>query len=162
MQRLILIIAICTGVLWGGLVGADEIDDAVSDSAFAAYNRGDYAEALNLFRFLAEKGDAEAQNNLGVMYDYGEGVPKDHAEAVRWYRKAAEQGHASAQSNLGFMYLTGYGVPKDYVQAYMWSYLAVARGNKMAKKNRDIVAKRMTRFQIFKARRLAKEWKSKE
>ena len=121
-----------------------------------------YAEALEGYRVLAKKGDAEAQNNLGVMYDYGEGVPKDYAEAVKWYRKAAVQEDAEAQSNLGFMYLTGYGVPKDYVQAYMWSYLAVAQGNKMARKNRDIVAKRMTRFQILKARRLAKEWKPKK
>ena len=153
MRRLILIIAICTGVLWGGPAGAGE----AFDRAYAAYKRGEYAEALAGFRLLAEKGDAEAQNNLGVMYDYGEGVPKDFAEAVKWYRKAAVQGDVEAQTNLGFMYLTGYGVPKDYVQAYMWSYLAAARDNKMARKNRDIVAKRMTRFQILKAKRLAKE-----
>ena len=158
MRRFILIIAICTGVLWGGPADADE----ALDRANASYKRGDYAEALEGFSDLAEKGDAEAQNNLGVMYDYGEGVPKDYAEAVKWYRKAAVQEYAEAQTNLGFMYLTGYGVPKDYVQAYMWSYLAVAQGNKMARKNRDIVAKRMTRFQILKAKRLAKEWESKK
>ena len=36
--------------------------------------------------------DADAQFNLGVMYDTGEGVPQDDAEAVRWFRLAAEQG----------------------------------------------------------------------
>ena len=40
----------------------------------------------------AEQGHADAQYNLGLMYDYGGGVPEDDAEAVRWYRKAAEQG----------------------------------------------------------------------
>ena len=40
----------------------------------------------------AEKGNAPAQFNLGLMYDNGRGVPKDEAEAVKWYRKAADQG----------------------------------------------------------------------
>lgn len=61
-----------------------------------AYNAGDYATALGEWMPLAEQGDATAQNNLGVMYEYGLGVPKDDAEAVKWYRMAAEQGNALA------------------------------------------------------------------
>ena len=52
-------------------------------------------------RALAEAGDAEAQNNLGLMYFNGRGVAQDEAEAVAWYRRAAEQGFANAQYNLG-------------------------------------------------------------
>lgn len=48
----------------------------------------------------AEQGDAEAQFDLGVMYDYGDGVAKDKAKAVYWYTKAAEQGNAEAQKAL--------------------------------------------------------------
>ncbi|HIF93894.1 MAG TPA: sel1 repeat family protein [Myxococcales bacterium] len=48
-------------------------------------------------REAAEQGDADAQNNLGVMYANGYGVAENYAEAVKWYRKAAEQGDASAQ-----------------------------------------------------------------
>jgi TPR repeat protein len=44
-----------------------------------------------------EPYDAKAQFNLGVMYDKGEGAPRDHAEAMKWYRKAADQGNAEAQ-----------------------------------------------------------------
>ena len=40
----------------------------------------------------ALQGDAGAQNNLGVCYEYGEGVKQDYAEAVKWYQKAAQQG----------------------------------------------------------------------
>ena len=29
------------------------------------------------------------QNNLGLMYSNGWGVPQDYAEAIRWYRLAA-------------------------------------------------------------------------
>ena len=41
----------------------------------AAYERGDYATAMRGFRILVEQGDANAQFNLGSMYDFGEGVP---------------------------------------------------------------------------------------
>ena len=50
------------------------------------------------------KGYADAQSNLGIMYDNGNGVPENDAEAVKWYRKAADQGNAKAQYNLGVMY----------------------------------------------------------
>ena len=46
-------------------------------------------------RVAAERGDAKAQLDLGVMHCNGEGVPQDHRGAAKWYRLAAEQGHAS-------------------------------------------------------------------
>jgi hypothetical protein len=68
----------------------------------------------------AEQGFARAQFNLGVMYDYGQGVLQDDKQAVKWYRKAAEQGHASAQTSLGVMYGRGQGIPQDDKQAAQW------------------------------------------
>ena len=62
----------------------------------------------------------DAQYNLGVSYDYGEGVTKDPQEAVKWYRKAAEQGNADAQCNLGYCYEMGYGVAKNSQEAVKW------------------------------------------
>jgi TPR repeat protein len=55
------------------------------------------AEELELLKSGAEQGDADAQSNLGDMYDNGDCVPQDFVEAMRWYRLAADQGHASAQ-----------------------------------------------------------------
>ena len=55
----------------------------------------------------AEQGEVDAQNNLGAVYENGDGVPQDYAEAVRWYREAANQGYALAQFNLGFLYYEG-------------------------------------------------------
>ena len=78
-------------------------------------------------RPLAEQGNATAQNNLGVMYAKGQGLPQNFAQAVVWYRKAADQGDAGAQFNLGGMYEDGQGVPKDYAQAHMWFSLAASR-----------------------------------
>ena len=53
-------------------------------------------EAVKLIHLAADQGDANAQFNLGVMYDQGQGVPQDYQQAVKWYRLAADQGHASA------------------------------------------------------------------
>jgi TPR repeat protein len=86
----------------------------------AAYQRGDYATALGEWLPLAQRGDASAQYNLGVMHAEGRGVPRDDAAAVRWYRKAADQGDVDAQRSLGLMYATGRGVPRDDVEAWRW------------------------------------------
>ena len=48
----------------------------------------DKAEAVRWWLQAAEQGLAEAQYNLGVAYDTGEGVLRDDAEAARWYRMA--------------------------------------------------------------------------
>ncbi len=126
-----------------------------------AYKQGDYATELKKLRPLAEQGDANAQYNLGVMYDRGRGVPRDYAEAARWHRLAAEQGHAGAQTVLGVMYEYGEGVPQDDVQARMWLNLAAAQGDELARINRDRLAERMTPAQLAEAQRLAREWTPK-
>ena len=72
------------------LPGAPVAVGQTFDEAVAAYDRGDYATAVQGFLVHAEQGDAAAQFNLGVMYNNGRGVLKDEAEAVRWYRLAAD------------------------------------------------------------------------
>src|SRR5215831_11903976 len=75
---------------------------------------GDGVDAL---RKAAEQGNAQAQSNLGAMYQDGKVVPQSDTEAVKWYRKAAEQGftlvQSDVQSNLGMMYADGRGVPQS-------------------------------------------------
>jgi uncharacterized protein len=128
------------------------------DDGLAAYNRGDYETAFEEWLPLAELGDADAQFNLAVMYDDGEGVPVNDAEAVKWYRLAAEQGHTKAQTNLGVMYYYGEGVPVNYVQAYKCFSLSAALGDENSDGNLDIIASDMTHDQIAEAQRLAAEW----
>lgn len=131
----------------------------------AAYEREDYATALKFWHPLAERGDAEAQTNLGSMYHFGKGVPQDYAEAVKWYRLAAEQGSAWARVNLGDMYREGQGVPQDYVLAHMWYNLAAATDDPTwgatGRELRDLYAEIMTPDQIAEAQRLAREWMAK-
>jgi TPR repeat protein len=71
------------------------------EDAAVAYKKGDHATALRLMRPLAEEGNAAAQFDLGVMYQFSRDVPQDYGAAANWYRKAAEQGLAEAQYNLG-------------------------------------------------------------
>ncbi len=98
------------------------------DEGLAAYDRGDYATALEEWLPTAEQGDARAQYALGAIYDHGYGLPQDYAEAIKWYRMAAEQGVADAQSDLGTKYFIGQGVPQDFTDAERWWHMAAEQG----------------------------------
>jgi TPR repeat protein len=89
----------------------------------------DYAEAVAWFRKAADQGDAEAQRNLGIMYDGGQGVAQSYSQADMWYRKSAERGNADAQLDLGLRYIVGQGVVVDGVQAIGWFRKAAEQGN---------------------------------
>ena len=109
------------------------------DDGLAAYQRGDYATALQEWRPLAEQGDALAQQYLGNMYATGRGVPENDAEAVKWYGKAAAQGHASAQFSLGLMYFNGEGVTENDAEAVKWFRKAAEQGYALAQKNLGVM-----------------------
>ena len=46
-------------------------------------------------RDLAEKGQPQAQTDLGLLYAKGFGVEKDYATAMQWFQRAAGQGLAA-------------------------------------------------------------------
>ena len=60
------------------------------EDGYAAYQRGDYAKVMRLFRPLADQGEATALFNLGVRYDNRRGVSQDYAQAFAWYRPNAQ------------------------------------------------------------------------
>lgn len=99
------------------------------EDAAAAYKRGDYGNAMRLYRSLAEQGDARAQTSLGRMYLRGQGAGRDYREAMKWFRRAAALGIADAQFNLGEIYLREYGVPQDLVEAARWYTRAAEQGH---------------------------------
>ena len=69
-------------------------------------------EAAVWFRKTADQGDANAQFNLDVMYNQGQGVPQCFKGAAVWLRNAADQGNANnKQDNLGTLYAQGQGLP---------------------------------------------------
>lgn len=88
--------------------------------------------AFESHKAKAEKGDPEAQHQLGISYGNGKGVATDDVIAVSWYRKAAEQGHRDAQHFLGRRYMTGKGVEMDKAEAIFWFKKAAEKGNTSA------------------------------
>jgi tetratricopeptide (TPR) repeat protein len=105
---------------------------------------GDFNAAVAEWRPLADKGDADAQFNLGQAYKLGKGVPMDLKVAQSWYQKAAQQGHQQAQVNVGLLlYNSG-----RRQEALPWLRKAVELGDPRAQYilgtelfNGDLVAK---------------------
>lgn len=86
-------------------------------------------EEINHQLMKGEQGDANAQYNIGSMYDAGAGLPFDSVKAIEWYKKAALQGHAKAQYALGMMYESGYGSSHDTERAIDWFKKAAEQGD---------------------------------
>ena len=97
-----------------------------------AYVPEDHTQAASLYQSAAKQGYAEAQFQLGYLYERGKGVTQDDVQAAAWTRKAAEQGHADAQFQLGYLYNSGRGVPQDEVQAASWMRKAAEQGDATA------------------------------
>ncbi|MEI6847733.1 MAG: tetratricopeptide repeat protein [Chlorobiaceae bacterium] len=76
--------------------------------------------SLSTIKAKAEKGDAKAQYNLGLVYAKGQGVKQDSTEAINWLERAGVQGNAKAAFILGEIYYTGTGTKKDYHMAAQW------------------------------------------
>jgi TPR repeat protein len=70
------------------------------EDGMAAYNRGDYAPAIALFRPLAREGNARAQALIGAMYRRGQGVAKSVPRAFMWLSLASARGDARAKAEL--------------------------------------------------------------
>lgn len=68
----------------------------------------------------AEQGDLNAQIALAVMYDHGEGVPKDLTQSFKWLLRAAQAGQAQAQYLVSDSYKHGQGVAKDEAEGLAW------------------------------------------
>ncbi len=102
------------------------------EEGVAAYEAGNPQLAAKEFRAAAEKGNAECQYNLALMYEQGMGIAKDEKEAVVWYKKSAEQGNSNAQFNLGVLYENGRGTKVDFAQANQWYRKAAVQGDALA------------------------------
>jgi len=105
------------------------------DEGLDALRRNDYGTAEKELRPLAERGDAEAQYRIGLMYEVGKGYPQDKTQGIAWFRKSAGQNHAAAQTELGIIYATGDGVAQDNAQAVAWFQKAAPLGNATAQYN---------------------------
>lgn len=132
---------VVVGLIVAATLGVSAVAGPLEDG-LAAYDRGDYTAALSAWLPLAERGDRDAQFNLGAMYQAGHGVRRDYPEAAKWYRRSAERGNATAQFRLGEMYQQGLGVSQDEDEAFAWYLRAAERGHSFAQYNLGVMSQR--------------------
>ena len=154
-QQTFLLIIVCiatllvdTTVAYSSGVTPMEGDKAVasvrpvtpSDAAEELYHKGvnaklggEYAKALGYFRQAASMGHLDAQQEIGSMYQFGEGVSKNYAEALKWYYAPATKGDVLAQYFIGTLYYEGgWGLMQNYTEALKWFAQAAVKNNASA------------------------------
>lgn len=114
----------------------------------------------------AQKGDAEAQYQLGRSYCCGNGAGYDDALARQWFCKAALQGHGGAQYQLGRMLgdrMDSHSTPskRQYlIEAYMWYSLATTKNVPLADAERDALAKDLSSQELSEAKDRMRGWQN--
>ena len=98
------------------------------------YQQQNYHQALELFKFRAKSGDAEAQNYLGMIYYLGLTDDRNLNQARSWFEKAAKQKHPAAQLNYGMVIEQQAVEAVDFLESYKWYFAAHANGSKEAEK----------------------------
>jgi len=98
-------------------------------SGWAAYERGDYSQAVDSWLPIARQGHVSAQINLAVMYDHGTGVAQDVERALSWYQAAAHQGSAIAQYNLGLFLADRKMLTTDDEDGLYWLFKSAAQNH---------------------------------
>jgi TPR repeat protein len=74
-------------------------------------------DAIRYYLDAADRGHAGAMNDLGGVFEYGLGIPKNVATALVWYERAAALDHAGAMIHLGHLSENGLDVPQDFADA---------------------------------------------
>lgn len=117
-------------LLAGVVIGAMALPAAAQSvrSGIEAWQKGDTAGAVAIWRPLAEAGDADAAFNLGQAYRLGRGVVIDLAQAQNWLERAARKGHVDAQTTLGLLLFQN----GNRVGAMRWLGLAADAGEARA------------------------------
>jgi TPR repeat protein len=102
--------------------------DSTVKAGIEAWQRGDDAAAVAIWRPLADKNDADALFNLGQAYRLGRGVKLDLATAQGLFERAARLGHLDAQTSLGLMLFQN----GNRIAAMRWLKSAAERGEPRA------------------------------
>ncbi len=83
--------------------------------------------------YHADNGNIDAQYHLALIYDIGNGLPRNPMEAEKWYKKAAIAGHCNAQYYLARLYdAKNSGIRRDEKEAKKWYQKAAEQGHALA------------------------------
>lgn len=122
------LLVIAAVALLRGPAMAGEIDDAI-----LAMRAGNFAEAYCILKPHAQRGDAEAQYNIGWMYLNGYGLAMNDSLALEWWQRASDQGHTDARFSIAMLYSFGDGqVTKNMDRAIDYYLLAAQDGHEDA------------------------------
>jgi len=124
LKRFVLLFVITQLSVLSFTVKAGELEDG-----FIAFKAGNYEKALRFWLPIAEKDNADAQYNLGILYMKGFGVEKSEKTAFIWYKRSAANGNTDAMYNLGTMYNQGRGVISSTKDALKWWKKSAERGH---------------------------------
>jgi hypothetical protein len=94
----------------------------------------DYEKAFKWIKLAAEKGHLQAQNDVGVMYETGQGVNQNPQQAMYWFKKSAEGNYPLGHYNLGRAYDTGMAGRKNFSEAIKSYRRAAKLGEPKAQK----------------------------
>ncbi|MBL7004445.1 MAG: SEL1-like repeat protein [Gammaproteobacteria bacterium] len=86
-------------------------------NAIKAYRAGNKAEAVISFITLANKNHWPSQYNLGDIYSFGQGVPRDLTKSFYWMNRAAQSGRPKTEYAAAHMLHYGIGTSKDIDKA---------------------------------------------
>ena len=117
----------------------------------------DVQESSKWLRRAAEQDVVEAMYLWGKALASGEGVLENDREANEWFAKAAHGDHPAAQLQMGINCLYGEGVTADPIEAYAWFNIASARGDLQARKQKELLAGRLSRLDIEQAQARSQE-----
>ena len=92
----------------------------------------DYTKALNTYMIAADEDYADAQAQVGYIYQNALGVTADYAKAMEWNNRAAMQGNAQGQAQIGYLYQNGLGVTQNLDEAGRWYTRAKEGGSDWA------------------------------
>jgi len=96
-----------------------------------------YEVAARYLKIAAAADIAAAQNIMGMMSDFGWGVPVDKAMAEQWFRKAALQGYPKAQTNLACILGPLSADKQTRLEALAWLLIAADQDEITATKELD-------------------------
>jgi uncharacterized protein len=128
MKRLAALVAVAAALLLSTTVSANDIDDAIQ-----SMRAGNFAEAYCILKPYAERGDAEAQYNIGWMYLNGYGLAMNDKLALKWWQRASDKGHTEATFSIAMLYSLGEGqVKKDMDKAIDYYLQSIRAGHEDA------------------------------
>lgn len=102
---------------------------------YKLFREPNYSEALKWCRRSAERGDIDSIQELGRMYRFGNGVPRDYVQAYMWFDIIALNLSAPEPRSINRILL------------------------EQATKERDALTAEMKPGEIAQAKKLAQEWK---